>query len=133
MDELIEKESSMNLEYPMGDRKISMVCYAEDVTIIANLEDDPQKQLCVFYPTAKECNMAISIGKTKTITFFKEPARCKLVIENLAMGQVIQFKHLDITMPRGKSDHKLIYLLQILGASKTEFGKTNSIQHRNSS
>ena len=45
MDIIIEKVTSMNIGYRMGHNRVSMVCYADDAAIIAETEDNMQRQL----------------------------------------------------------------------------------------
>jgi len=47
------------------NKRISMVCYAEDAAIFAETEDDQQRQLHKFYQVSQAMNMTISTEKTK--------------------------------------------------------------------
>ena len=47
----------------MGEREIKILCYADDVVLIGESEDDVQKLLQVFNRTAKSLNMNISTAK----------------------------------------------------------------------
>ena len=98
MDSIIKQVADMNKGYRMGHNRISMVCYADDAVIIAETEDDLQRQLHKFYQASRGLNMNISIEKTKSITFAKDPVRCKLVVENNIIEQVSQFKYLGIEL-----------------------------------
>jgi len=78
----------------MGQNKrISMICYADDSAIFA---DDLQRQLQKFWQVSQAMNMTISIEKTKSITFAKDPVRCKLVVQDQIIEQVSQFKYLGM-------------------------------------
>jgi len=51
MDRIIEEVSLLNMGYRMEQNKrISMVCYADDAAIFAETEDDLQRQLHKFLP-----------------------------------------------------------------------------------
>lgn len=99
MDEIIKEVTSLNLGYRLNKNTTSMVCYADDAAIIAETEDDLQRQLYKFYKTSKLLNMNIATSKTKSMTFSRDIIRCKLVVENEIVEQVMQFKYLgaDIT------------------------------------
>lgn len=93
MDEIIN--SVKNLKgYKMGNNEIKIACYADDVVLFAEEEDDLQRLLFQFNKTAKKYNMLISTSKTKSMTFSKEPIRCKLVIENENIEQVMSINYL---------------------------------------
>lgn len=77
----------------MNNRAISMVCYADDAAVFAESENDVKRQLFKFYQMSQKLNMDISIGKTKTMTIAREPMRCKLVIDNKPIEQVMQFRY----------------------------------------
>lgn len=98
MDRIIEEVSSLNIGYRMGQKRISMVCYADDAAIFAETEDDLQKQLHRFYQVSQAMNMTISTEKTKSITFAKDPVRCKLVVQDKIIEQVSQFKYLGMDL-----------------------------------
>lgn len=96
MDEIIQQVTSLNLGYRMGHSKISMVCYADDAAIIAETENDLQRQLLKFYQVSQQLNMAISTSKTKAMTISREPVRCKTVVEDKPIEQVNAFKYLGM-------------------------------------
>ena len=99
MDRIMDEVSSLNMGYQMGQNKIiSMVCYPDDAAIFAETQDDLQRQLHKFYQISQAINMTISIEKTKSITFAKEPVRCKLVVQNKIIEQVSQFKYLGMDL-----------------------------------
>ncbi|XP_044760224.1 uncharacterized protein LOC123317680 [Coccinella septempunctata] len=80
----------------MGNKKVSMVCYADDAAIIAESENDLQRQLFQFFLVGRQLNMNISISKTKCMTIAKDPLRCKLVVEDNPIEQVMQFRYLGV-------------------------------------
>lgn len=50
MDQIIV--TLLNVGYRMNDKVISMVCYADDAAIVAETEDDLQKQLFKLHQTS---------------------------------------------------------------------------------
>lgn len=66
----------------MGQNKISLICYADDAVLIAEIEDDLQRQLHKLHLTAAQLNMKISVGKLMYITLTRELIRCKRVVQN---------------------------------------------------
>ncbi|XP_050519479.1 uncharacterized protein LOC126893388 [Diabrotica virgifera virgifera] len=80
----------------MGNKRIGLMCYADDAAIIAKSEDDLQRQLFEFFQVSRQLNMNISTNKTKCITKAKDPLRCKLVVENNPIEQVMPFRYLGI-------------------------------------
>ena len=68
-----------------------MVCYADDAAEVAEPENDLQRQFFQFLQENHQHNMNISIAKTKCMTIAKEPPRCKLVVEDKPLEQVMQF------------------------------------------
>jgi len=97
MDRIIEEVSSLNMGHRMRQNKtISMVCYADDAAIFVETEDDLQRQLHKFCQVSQAMNLTISIQKTKSITFAKDPIRCKLLVQNIV--QVSQFKYLGMDL-----------------------------------
>ncbi|CAG9830839.1 unnamed protein product [Diabrotica balteata] len=64
--------------------------------IIADNEDDLQRQLHTFNFTANKLYMRISVEKTKCIVISKEPRRCKLEIDGKIVEQVMKFNYLGV-------------------------------------
>ncbi|KAK9887098.1 hypothetical protein WA026_020042 [Henosepilachna vigintioctopunctata] len=95
MDEIIKKVRGMR-GYKMGDKEISILCYADDAVLIAENEDDLQRLLHQFNLTAKSFNMIISASKTKCMTTSKTPLRCKLEVDGKSIQQEMKFKYLGI-------------------------------------
>lgn len=60
-------------EYRMGNRNITMLCYAADAGLIAENEDKLQRLQFRFNITAKSINMVISASKTTCSTISKTP------------------------------------------------------------
>jgi len=85
--------------YRMGqNERISMVCYADDAAIFAETEDYLQRQLHKFCQVSQTMNMTISIEKMKSITFAKDPVRCRLIVQDKIIEQVSQFKYLGMDL-----------------------------------
>lgn len=101
MDKIIEEVAAMGLGYRMGRNKISIICYADDAVIIAETENDLQRQLHKLYLAAAKLNMNISVEKSKCMTLTREPRRCKLVVQDQAIEQVAKFKYVGMDI----SDH----------------------------
>ncbi|XP_056647933.1 uncharacterized protein LOC130452580 [Diorhabda sublineata] len=78
----------------MGNKRVGMVCYADDAAVIAESENDLQRELFQFFLISRQLNMNISISKTKCMTIAKDPLRCKLVVEDNPIEQVMQFRNL---------------------------------------
>ena len=66
----------------MRSEKINMVCYADDIALIADTEDDLQRLLYNFHLNCLKFNMKISIHETKAMTISEEPLRCKPGIDD---------------------------------------------------
>jgi hypothetical protein len=64
----------------MGFVEIKMICYADDVLLVAENEDDLWWLLFQFDIACKKHNMIIPTQKTKTMVMVKEPYRCKLLM-----------------------------------------------------
>ena len=80
----------------MGQTEFKILCYADDAVLIAESEDNLQRMLFEFNQTANKYNMSISIPKTKSMTISKEPIRCKLVLNDQPIKQVMSFEYLGI-------------------------------------
>ena len=59
--------------YRMESEEINILCYADDIALTADTEDDLQKLLCNFHLSCLKFNMKILIHKTKAMTISKEP------------------------------------------------------------
>jgi hypothetical protein len=57
---------------------INIICYADDIALIAGREDGIHRLLCNFHLSCLKFNMKMSIHKTKAVTVSKEPISCKL-------------------------------------------------------
>ena len=82
----------------MGDKEIKAICYADDVVLISESEDNLQRLLYKFEETASAFNMLISTSKKQCITIAREPLRCKLAVYGRSMEQIMIFKYLGVTL-----------------------------------
>ena len=82
----------------MGDKEIKAICYADDVALISESEDDLQRLLYKFGQTASAFHMLISTSKTQCLTIAKEPLRCTLAVYEKSIEQVMNFKYLGVTI-----------------------------------
>ncbi|KAI4474449.1 hypothetical protein M0802_015596 [Mischocyttarus mexicanus] len=95
MNKIIESVKPMT-EYKMGNRNFNILCYADDAVLIANSEDNLQMLLHKFNITSKKYNMIISAEKTKCMTTFKEPIRCKLETDGRIIEQTMAFNYFGV-------------------------------------
>ena len=72
----------------MGNKEIKICCYADDVVLISEDEDNLQRLLFRFQNIAEKFNMAISIEKTQSLTVNKEPKRCKLAATTKVLNKL---------------------------------------------
>ncbi|XP_030766597.1 uncharacterized protein LOC115890494, partial [Sitophilus oryzae] len=97
MDEIIKQVRHLN-GYKMGDRNITILCYADDAVLFAENEDDLQRLVYLFNLVAKSYNMITSASKTKSLTASKIPIRCMIVVDNTIIQQEMKFKYLGIEL-----------------------------------
>ena len=71
MDEIITEVKKVERGYRMGDKEIKAICYADDVVLISESEDNLQRLLYKFEQTASAFNMLISTSKTQCLTIAK--------------------------------------------------------------
>ena len=98
MDEIITEDKKVERGYRMRDKEIKAICYADDVVLISESEDNLQRLLYKFKQTASPFNMLISTSKTQCLTIAKEPLRSKLAVYEKSMEQVMNFKYLGVTI-----------------------------------
>ncbi|XP_015187255.1 PREDICTED: uncharacterized protein LOC107072109 [Polistes dominula] len=87
MDEIIKKVREQR-GYQMGNREIKISCYADDAVLIAENEDDLQRLLYTFNIASTRINKCMTTSKT--------PLRCKLVVDDNIIEQVMEFNYLGI-------------------------------------
>ena len=90
MDKIIKKVTSVNLGYRMGNKRICMGCYDDDPAIIAESENDLQRQLFQFFQTSHQLSMNISTKKSKCM---KESHKCEIVVEDNPIEHVMKFRY----------------------------------------
>ncbi|XP_044764617.1 uncharacterized protein LOC123321211 [Coccinella septempunctata] len=87
----------------MGLRSIKILCYADDVILMADNEDDLQRLLYRFQTTAEKLNMQISLEKTESMVIAKEPTRCKLAVNDKPIHQCMQCTYLGVEITSSKN------------------------------
>jgi len=105
MDEIIKQTRAM-AGYRMGTKEVKVVCYADDAVLFANSEDNLQRLLFNFTNKAKEFNMEVSTGKTKSMVISKDPIRCKLEIDKKIIEQVMKFNYLGVEISSERNSYK---------------------------
>lgn len=95
MNEIIKDVRGMR-GYSMGDNDVNIVCYADDVALVAEDEDSLQRLLYRFSLACTKFDLKISTKKTKSLTISKEPLRCKLQLYDQIIEQVLSFTYLGI-------------------------------------
>lgn len=78
--------------YRLWDDHRNVLCYADDVILLAEPEDNLQRMLYKFATEAKKYNMTIATEKTKSLVISKEPIRCKLEVEGNLIELVMTYK-----------------------------------------
>lgn len=106
MDKITDNTKRFGTGYRMGNKEIKIICYADDVALISEDEDGLQRLLYNFNKEAEKYNMVISTNKTKCLTISKEPTRCKLVVDNNPVEQVMSFDYLGVNISSYGSLHK---------------------------
>lgn len=124
MDRIIDKTKITNAGYRLGNRKVNILCYADDALLMAENEDELQRLLFNFNKAAKEYNMEISIPKTKSMVISRTQIRCKLELENKIIEQIMTFTYLgaEITSDRqttSETRHAAQKAMKISGALST--------------
>lgn len=97
MEEII-KETKTQKGYKMGSKEIKMVCYADDVILVTECEDDLQRMLHQFNTSCQNYGFKISTLKTKSMVISKNPIRCKLELEKQIIEQVMCFQYLGFQL-----------------------------------
>ncbi|XP_050452220.1 uncharacterized protein LOC126851927 [Cataglyphis hispanica] len=118
MNEIIEEMKKVDARYKIGNRYIKILCYADDAILLAKSEENLQRLLYKFTTTSQSFNMVISTEKTWSMVISKEPIRCKLVINDEIIEQVMKLNYLGI---EASSDRNIIREVQ------TQADKANRI------
>lgn len=98
MDQIVNDVKSTNIGYNMGNTKVQIICYADDVILTAENEDDLQRLLHRMNTHAEELNMQVSTQKTQCMVISKDPVRCKLEINGKIIEQVMQTRYLGVNI-----------------------------------
>jgi len=91
MDQLIESVNEVDAEFRMNNRRLLILCYADDAVLTAESEDDLQQLLHRFNLKRRKLNMQILIEKTQSMAISKAMIRCKLVVSERIIHQVMNF------------------------------------------
>lgn len=103
MDEIINSVKKTTLGYKIGHNISQIICFADDVALTADSEDNLQRMLFQLNKTAKHYNMKIATEKTKAMVIAKEPVRCKLMVEEKVIEQVRKFKYLGLEITSNRN------------------------------
>ena len=105
---------------------INTILYADDQILMATSEDDLQKMAYHLNLIARKYNMIISSTKTKSMAMCgNQIQRVKIVINDITIEQVTDFKYLGYRISEFKSDleDKLQNYNKKNGAIRRHFGK----------
>lgn len=135
MDRIITKVREAKCGYGMGNAQINIVCYADDAVLLADNEDDLQKLVRIFAEEAGAVGMEISINKTKTMVIAREPHRCKIVIDDKIIEQVMEINYLGIIISaygdlRSTVKNQVNKSARIAGALKSIIWRNNCISKK---
>jgi len=103
MDKITTDTRSAGRGFRTHKGETTILCYADDVVLISENEDELQRLLHQFY----DSNTMISVPKTKSLVIAKEPIRCKLV-SNEIIEQVMSLKYLGIKISSSQDRKKKI-------------------------
>lgn len=79
----------------MGRSMFSSIWYADDAVLIAGSKSDVHSnEYYKFNEAYERYNIKIADVKTKSITYFHEPCRCKLLINDKIIEEVIEIGYL---------------------------------------
>ena len=80
--------------YRLGRSVFNIICYADDLTLVAENENDLWRLVYNFNNVCQKYNLKIAEEKTKSIKISHDPLRCKIVINDRIIEQVIQVDYL---------------------------------------
>jgi hypothetical protein len=63
MDPIIEELNAATEGLPIGDTKVAVLAFADDLILLATSKEDAQKQLNLIYGQLDRLGMCLSIGK----------------------------------------------------------------------
>jgi hypothetical protein len=112
-------------KFYINNTEINTFLFADDQAILANSEDNVQRAIHRLNVISKDCNMRISIDKTKVLALRgKYPIRIKIVINERILDQVLNFSYLSYNMGLNREmdiNVKLQRFQQICGTIKRTF------------
>jgi len=82
------------LGYRMGKVLINKICYADNVVLIADSEENLQTLLLRFDQMAERLSMEISLNKTKSLTTSRNYTKCEVELRGTSTEQVSKFNYL---------------------------------------
>lgn len=94
MDKIIKAVKKSDKGYNMTNREIKIVWYTDDVKIISEI--DFQRLLNSYFQIVRKYNMQVSVAKIKSVVISKDPIRCKLVVNDGIIKQVMTFNYLGV-------------------------------------
>lgn len=102
MNQIIRGVNKIEAGYTMRERSLIILCYTDDVILIAENEDDLQRLLNRFKTTAERFNMFISHKKTKAMVIAKDPTKCKLMVDDQIIEQIMSFLGMETSSEETK-------------------------------
>ena len=82
------------LGYRMGKVLINKICYADNVVLIADSEENLQTLLLRFDQMAERISMEISLNKTKSLTISRNYTKCEVELRGTLIEQVPKLNYL---------------------------------------
>ena len=70
-NDLVNEINGLDLGFDIGDRKLSLLLYADDIVMMAKTEEDLQTMLDTLYSWCKRWRVLINAGKSKCMHFRK--------------------------------------------------------------
>ena len=101
MNEIIKNLRDLQ-GYPLGDETVNTICYADDVTLIADNEDDLQRLLNRFSHSCAKFDLKISPTKTKSLIISKIPLNCNSPVNNTKVEQVTSLNYFGVQITSSK-------------------------------
>jgi hypothetical protein len=96
--------------------------FADDQLIIADMEDDLQREVYLLYSISKEHNLEIATSKTKVFGFVgTDHLRARIIIDDETPDQVSRFKYLGCSISYQFCNDvqlKLAKFIQLIGTIK---------------
>lgn len=101
INDLIQEINNMNLGIELGNRKLSILLYADDIALVANSPEDLQTMLNKLHEWCKRWRVLINTNKSKCLHFRKN--RTKETSFNFTIGsnkleKVDNYKYLGVKL-----------------------------------